>query len=249
MVGKPSAVKSNEFAVESPPSDPVRSDSSGELQTIGGFQYERTSLGMLRQVAPAPFVYDASYLQRQSTTPEMSYLRLGYLLAQIPYDRLRSCQVLELGPGKGVFFEILKPHVRVLEGHDAAAESVYNTICWEDATAREWDLVVAFDVLEHFPDIDVLWQLPFEYGLFSIPSPPAGGVHAAWRHFKPNEHLWHITASQFALWVAAHGYSTVASGCPEDCIRNRWNPGESNINSFVIQRNPVPRIPPKTVVE
>ncbi len=205
-------------------------------RTVGDIQFDVTPLGMLRQRDPGAFRYDPDYLQRQSTTAEMSYLRLGYLMAQISYDELRTYDVLELGPGAGVFFDVLKPHVRSMAGHDAVSESDYCTLGWNESTHQPWDLVCGFDVLEHFADIDSLWQLDFRWGFFSLPAPPRGGVIATWRHFKPDEHIWYVTAEQFEQWAALHGYRLEAAGCPEDCIRRRWDDSQNNINSFLIRR-------------
>ena len=205
--------------------------------TIGDTEFAVTGFGMLRQLHPRPFTYDRIYLDNQSTNLEMSYLRLGYLLAHVPYDQLRASRVLELGPGRGVFFDVLKSHVEQMRGYDVVQESPYATIPWSQAAECEWDLVCGFDVLEHFEDIDRLWELDFQWGYFSIPAPPAQGVHPRWRHFKPDEHLWHITAEQFEQWASAHGYRLIAVGCPEDCLRARWDKSAVNIQSFIIQRN------------
>src|SRR5205823_4697203 len=104
-----------------------------------------------------------------------------------------------------------------------------------EAHTTQWDLLCAFDVLEHFEEIDELWRHSFTWGYFSLPAPPSTGVSESWRHFKPHEHLWYITQRQFMEWTTAHEYEVVASGTPEDCIRTRWDPDEANINTFLIR--------------
>ncbi len=64
----------------------------------------------------------------------------------------------------------------------------------------------------------------------------AGPVDPTWRHFKPNEHLWHITPAEFTAWIQDHGYEVLRSGSPEDAIRTRWDPEQMNIASFVVKR-------------
>jgi hypothetical protein len=202
---------------------------------INGYNYELNSYGMMRQLNPKKFDYSKKYLDKQSTNENMSWLRIGYLSNVISYECLRDSKVIELGPGTGMFFDILQPYVRTIDGYDIV-ESKYSTVTLEDVRSTKWDLLCAFDVLEHFEEIDDLWKIDFKWGYFSMPCPPTSGITATWKHLKPNEHIWHIKPTSFKFWAEDHGYSVVASGSPEDLIRNRWDEKERNINSFIIKR-------------
>jgi len=202
---------------------------------IGKYLYDTNEYGMLYQIDYVSFKYNSEYSLSQQTNDKMSYLRLGCLLGIIPYDELKSSVVLEIGPGNGKFMEVIGELVDNIYGFDIT-DTPFSTISSEEALSKQWDILCAFDVLEHFPDIEYLWKYNFDIGYFSIPCPPKDGIDEKWRHFKPNEHLWHITAEQFENWINAHGYDLIYSGCPEDIIRKRWNQLQVNINSFIIKR-------------
>jgi hypothetical protein len=203
--------------------------------TIDGVELTYNEYGMIKQKNPAPFDYSKPYLEQQSTNLEMSYLRLGYLLSTVPYENLKKASALELGPGTGNFFEVVKNHVKSIDGFDIA-DSKYSTVSLKEAQSRKWDIVFGFDVLEHFHDIDDLWKIDFTYGYFSSPCPPVKGIFKEWRHWKPNEHIYHITMQQFVNWVADHDYELLGYGHPEDLLRKRWDEKQANINSFVIMK-------------
>lgn len=206
-----------------------------EIIDVNGYKYEVNSYGMLKQLNPKKFDYSKAYLDKQSTTRNMSWLRIGYLLGVVSFDYLTKATVLELGPGSGMFFDTLKPHVANIEGHDVA-KSEYSTVSLEYIQSNKWDLLCAFDVLEHFEEIDDLWKIDFEYGYFSMPCPPANGINN-WRHLKPNEHIWHIPSESFKKWANDHKYEVLLNGQPEDLIRRRWDQKKANINSFIIKKH------------
>jgi hypothetical protein len=205
------------------------------VTVIGGHRYLRTPYG-LKQLDVQKIVYDPAYIATGSrTTPAMCELRLAFLREGIADADLATWSVLELGPGNGCFFRFLAPQVAHIDGYDVAQTS-YSTIP-SLAGRPHYQLVCGFDVLEHFEDIDELWQLDFTYGLFSLPCPPRAGVDAGWRHFKPHEHLWHITPAEFTAWMRDHGYEVLRMGSPEDALRTRWDPDQVNIASFVVKRS------------
>ena len=204
---------------------------------IGGVPHGYNKYGMLQQINPQKFDYSKPYLAQQSTNLEMAYLRIGFLLGYVPYETLKEAKVLELGPGTGSFIEVIKKYAKSIDGFDVAPTSEYTTVTLDQVQSTEWDILCAFDVIEHFQDVDDLWKINFNIGYFSSPCPPSKGVFAEWRHFKPNEHLTYIGAKEFYPWAEQHGYRVLACAYPEDCIRKRWDENEVNINSFIIKRN------------
>lgn len=196
------------------------------------YEFLPDSNGFLRQVNPRPFEYDLDYKARQSTTPAMAWLRLGWLAAHISYEQLRTFTVVDIGSGNGSFVyqgeKVFKRCVPYdLRGTSITTKQLYHT---------HWQLIIMSDVLEHYQDVNDLWSLSFDYGMISFPETPCNYSLNEWRHYKPNEHIYCMTAVAFKSWVEKHGYAVVASGCPEDMIRTRWDAERTNISTFLIKR-------------
>lgn len=194
--------------------------------------YSRDRYGFLKQQQPQPFEYDPQYKQKQSTNPQMSWLRLGWLSAQIPFEWMRTFNVVDIGAGNGSFVAEGKKVFRRCVPYDVAGDSISDTELYTTA----WDLIVMSDVLEHYHDIDEFWTLNFRYAMISFPEAPASLALEQWRHYKPNEHIYCLDFVRFCKWVTGHGHKVMASGCPEDMIRRRWNRDEINITTVLIEK-------------
>jgi 2-polyprenyl-3-methyl-5-hydroxy-6-metoxy-1,4-benzoquinol methylase len=193
-------------------------------------EYKKDRYGFLKQIDPEPFKYDEEYNSKQSTNSYMSWLRLGWLSAFIPYDELKTFKVVDVGAGNRTFVNVAKKVFKEIVPYDLSGESIseghlYNT---------EWDLVVCSDVLEHYENIDTFWSLKFKYALISYPEEPTNINIKIWRHYKPNEHTYILNSKSFNKWVDLHGAVVVGSGCPEDMIRTRWADAV-NISTFLIK--------------
>ena len=140
----------------------------------------------------------------------------------------------------------MKPLVRSMEGYDIVP-TPFST-CASFPAGRHVDLLCAFDVIEHLDDIDDIWSIDFEVGFFSLPCPPMTGITTAWRHWKPNEHLWHLTPNEFTSWINYHGYDMARMGSPEDAIRSRWDPLQMNIASYVVEASWIMEPPQATLI-
>lgn len=201
--------------------------------------------GFVKQTNPKPFHYSESYAMKQATNTEMAHLRLGYTLSHVPYDALKKSKVLELGPGNGLLLGLLKRSCARAEGYDVSPRP-YPTLEPHEAISTEWDGLVACDVIEHFHDIDHLWSYRFKWAYISVPFPPAVFLKqtaegtdftTSWRHFKPDEHVYYLSAAAALTWFHRHGYEIMSVGCPEDLIRTRWEGQEPNICTFFIRRH------------
>lgn len=229
------------YVVRKTPMKPVAATSSAETQTmtIGGIAHERNrETGFIHQLDAQPFEYTSDYCDHQSTTAEMSYLRLGIIEREMGFEALTAARVLELGPGRGVMKEIMQRHCLSVDGYDIAP-TPHVTVAADEAKKRHWDLLIACDVIEHFPRIDDLWTYDFDWAYISIPCRPEAidwNEIAGWRHFRPNEHLWHIAPGEFKEWANKHGYEVRFAGHTEDLIRARWDRTKPNISNFVIRR-------------
>lgn len=214
----------------------VGSNGSGPEQSlcasdVNASKFTQDKYGFFKQVDPKPFEYDMEYKDKQGTTPEMSWLRLGWLIAHLGYQA-SGFNVVDVGSGNGSF---------VQEGKKAFTRCVSYDLCGKSITEGElystdWDLVVLSDVLEHFHNIDDLWKMKFRYAFISFPEMPLDLDVTEWRHYKPDEHIYMLTLEKVVKWAEVHGYNVLAKGCPEDFIRTRWDNRDVNISSVLLSR-------------
>jgi hypothetical protein len=203
--------------------------------SFGGRQYRYDRFGTLEQTDAQAYDYTPSYCQAQKTTTRLSHLRLGFFLGLVPFERLRDGHHLELGPGGGQFMTALRDVGVRIDGHDVVV-TPFSTVTHAEVHARAWDVLFLYDVLEHFVDIDELWQIDFSTACISFPERPPDHLLADWRHLKPDEHRWHFTRDSFSRWATAHGATVQAVSTVEDAVRTRWHPDHPNICTAVITR-------------
>jgi len=200
-----------------------------------GYAYE---LGFIRQVKRQEFEYDETYKARQSTNEAMSYFRLGWLAAHIPYQEWRDMQIVDIGCGSGEFISHASGKFARVCGYDLCGDSITK----EELMSTDWDIVVLSDVLEHFEHINELFDMSWNYAMVSFPETPDFETFEElqkWRHFKPNEHLWYLHSEGLRRWLEKEHPKTVmvSSGNFEDAIRTRWDPELPNISTVLFKRN------------
>jgi len=206
------------------------------LKSCIDIPFSEDRYGFLKQIDPEPFKYTAEYKNKQSTNNAMSWLRLGWLSAQIPFDQIKKFNTVDIGSGNGIFVNEGRSVFKRIVPYDLTGESISETELYSTA----WDLVVMSDVLEHYHNIDDFWTLSFQYAMVSFPETPRSRMNLEhWRHYKPNEHIYMLNTNSFIDWVKNHGCSVVAYGTPEDMIRCRWDDAQPNITTFLIKRDAV----------
>lgn len=189
------------------------------------------SNGFLKQENPQPFNYSVDYKQKQSTTSQMAWLRLGWLAAQLPYNLLKTYKCVDIGSGNGIFTKEGTNVFKHIVPYDLSGESIEES----ELYSTNWDIVFLSDVLEHYPNIDDFWNLPFKYAMVSFPETPKMNL-SKWRHYKPDEHIYMLNSQNFIKWVQKNNAHVVAKGNPEDCIRKPWDNELPNISTFLIKR-------------
>jgi len=199
-----------------------------------GYAHER---GFVRQTEPHDFVYDENYKARQSTNEAMSYMRLGWLAAHIPYDDWAEMSMVDIGCGSGEFVKHASDKFKRVRGYDVCGTSISR----DELMDTEWDIAVMSDVVEHFNDIEELFDIQWNHAFISFPETPAFETFEEmreWRHFKPNEHLWYLNIEGFLHWIEKeHREATVVSSSNfEDSIRTRWNRQMTNISTVLLKR-------------
>ena len=202
--------------------------------------YRIDEFGVIHQVEFTPIVYDKKYISYyedlSDRTIKLGYQRMGWLLGMM--GRIPS-SVLEIGYGTGTFIEAAEiTGVADCAGYDIAHYPLPDNVRfveWEDALAREWDLVAMFDVLEHIPDLSFLARLRARHLALAVPycrwrefGTAGDDWFRDWRMLLPNEHLHHFDRESLTALFAHHGFHCVSLNTFEDGIRLR--PGETGPN-------------------
>ena len=199
-----------------------------------GYEYKH---GFIHQCERKEYNYDVDYKGRQSTNVAMSFLRIGWLSASVPFEELREFNVVDVGSGNGEYAKCAKTVFKSVSEYDLSGE----TISRRELMETNWDLAVFSDVVEHYPDLNEFLEIPWEYAQVSFPETPDVESFEElknWRHFKPNEHLWYMTGEGFIEWATKEDpkIEVVNSGCCEDMIRKRWNDDTQNIATVLLKR-------------
>lgn len=196
-------------------------------------EYKLDRYGFWKQNEPQKFNYDDEYERKQSTNIEMVYLRLGWLAAHLGCFEMKNMTAVDIGAGNGNFVRYGKNKFKNLYSYDITG----NTISQETLENTIWDLVVLTDTLEHFDDINKLFNLNWKYAFISFPETPKVLVWEElmdWKHFKPDEHIWCLNMNGMIQWLSDNGCEIMAKGNPEDLIRTNKDKDKENTNISTI---------------
>lgn len=182
--------------------------------------------------------YDSRYVSEKShTKQDLAVLRLGWLSAHLGYENLRRMRGVDIGCGNGNFGRCADGILGSIHNYDVVLSGA--TISRRELDDTAWDIVFLFDVLEHFDDIDSLFDLKWRYAMVSFPETPKVCDYnelKSWRHYKPGEHLWMLNEVGCKNWFINHGCHAIASSCFEDAYRVRWDPDVRNITTMLVER-------------
>jgi hypothetical protein len=190
----------------------------------------------IKQTSQTRVVYDQQYVKTGSRTNEaMAYMRLGWLSAFVPYVKLKTITAVDIGSGGGIMADVFSRVCANVKKYDLTGE----TISAEELKTTNWDLVILNDVLEHYDNIDDLFSLKWRYCLLSFPETPNAATFeelTKWRHFKPDEHIYHLHEKGVTEWATNLGAEIVAASNFEDILRQRWDPALPNITTMLLRR-------------
>ena len=201
--------------------------------------FNKTQYGFWKQENPQPFQYTIDYKFKQSTNIEMSYLRLGMISNYITVDDMSSMSMVDIGCGNGSFVNCCRNKFKNVYGYDVTGD----TISENELYSLYWDLIVLSDVLEHFEDINKLFDIKWKYAMISYPETPKverWEELKSWRHFKPDEHIWCLNKEGIIQWLIDNDCSVLGESNFEDLLRTRWEKTKPNITSLFIKRNSTP---------
>lgn len=207
--------------------------------------YVRDAHGVIHQLDPQPKVYDEQYLSYyeglQERTIRLGFLRMGYLVGRLGHI---PGSILELGYGTGSFIGAAARYgVARCAASDVEPFPLPDGVAYVapgDWTAAAWDVVAAFDVLEHIPDLDFLARLRTRWLYLAVPhcrwnalreadgEPAADAWFRGWRMRLPDEHVHHFDPASLDAYLGARGYVRDHQIHLEDGLRLR--PGEAGPN-------------------
>lgn len=197
--------------------------------------YQYDSNGFLKQIKHDDFNYTVDYRMKQSTNVEMSFLRLGWISSFFHYKDMKNMNVVDVGCGSGVFVQCCQGRFKSAVGYDVVGPS----ISAEELYSTNWDMVVLSDVLEHFDNVEHLFDIKWKFAVLSFPETPdleSFSDLKKWRHFKPNEHIYYLTLAGVEKWLNLHSVRVVGASNFEDIIRRRWDENLPNITTIIAEK-------------
>lgn len=186
------------------------------------------------QMNPQPFEYDITYKSKQSTTDNMCWLRLGLLTSVISPKDVKNMVACDIGSGNGTFVNNFNHLFKQLYGYDLAGESITQ----QQLMCTTWDIIFMTDVLQHYTDIQQLYDIKWKYLYISFPQTPTVNTQqqlSKWKHYKPNEHIWCLNKNGMIKWFEDHKCEVLMSANTQDMIRTPVN--DVNITTMIVKRD------------
>jgi hypothetical protein len=189
--------------------------------TSDGVQYEIDELGIIHQLNPQPFAYDANYVATYDTD---AYRRDNDRLQAMRYAFAVACH----GHTPGKIFDYGCGNLAFVNYARQSSWAVGYDITGLPGTVTELQAASVYtfwDALEHVPDLDaVLSAIDCETICISLPwcHYHRDGLQwfDTWKHRKPNEHLHHFDADSLTQLLAKHGFTNRrALSFHEDIVR------------------------------
>lgn len=188
--------------------------------TSDGIEYCIDEFGVIHQLNPQPFKYDASYV---STYDTEAYRRDNDRLQSMRYAFTVAChghtpgKILDYGCGNLAFVNFARQASWAVGYDITGMEGTINQL-------QPASVYTFWDALEHVPDLDeVLRGIDCETVCISLPwcHYDRGGIEwfDTWKHRKPNEHLHHFNPDSLTQLMGAYGFKKVAVSWHEDIVR------------------------------
>lgn len=219
-----------------------------KFTTSDGVQYERDEYGVIHQVDPKPFIYDAKYSAIYDT-PEyrvksdlLNGMRMSFIIGA--FGSMPD-SLLDWGYGNGAFMEFAKyAGVPKVMGYDVTGIEVEDCVIVSEP--RHADVHTFHDALEHIHDLSFVKDIPAKMVVISLPWCHWADIDldemnvwfSEWRHRKPNEHVHHFNRVSLAHFMKSMGWEAVATSYHEDVVRQaKGGEFEPNILTMAFKRN------------
>lgn len=209
--------------------------------TSHGRKYEIDKFGVIVQTDHRPYVYDAQYSATYDTeeyrreSEKLQAMRLGFALGA--HGR-RINTLMDAGYGNGAFMKYAKQYIPHIYGTDVTGVMVEG--CYILPEFVKADVLTMWDVLEHFPNLDFVKDLPYETICISLPychflTQGKEWFDSQYKHRKPDEHIRHFNEFSLSAMMDSYGWKTVAVSGHEDIVRKSTH-GLQNILSMAFKR-------------
>lgn len=209
--------------------------------TSHGRQYEVDRFGVIVQTDHRPFVYDPKY---SAIYDKPEYVRGSELLQALRLGFVHGAHgrpiqsIMDVGYGNGAFINFVKQHVRYVYGHDVTGVPLDGAYQMPEIVKA--DVITMWDVLEHFPSVNFVRELPCETLVVSLPhchflTEGKDWFDNEYPHRKPDEHIRHFNAISLSAMMASYGWKTISISGHEDIIRKSAH-GRQNILSMAFKR-------------
>jgi hypothetical protein len=209
--------------------------------TSHGRQYEVDRFGVIVQTDHRPFVYDPNY---SATYDKPEYTRQSELLQAMRYG-FACCahgkpitSIMDVGYGNGAFINFAKQHVPYVYGHDITGVPLDGAYRMPEIVKA--DVITFWDVLEHFPNLDFVRDIPAETICLSLPychfhTEGKEWFDTVYKHRKCDEHIRHFNEFSLTALMGSLGWRKVAVSGHEDIVRKSTH-GLQNILSMAFMR-------------
>lgn len=206
-----------------------------------GRKYEIDRFGVIVQTDHRPFTYDPDY---SAIYDKPEYTRQSELLQAMRYGFVCAAHgkpvntLLDAGYGNGAFINFAKQHVKHVYGYDVTGVPLDGAYQMPEIVKA--DVITMWDVLEHFPSVDFVRDLPCETLCVSLPychfiTHGKDWFENDYSHRKPDEHIRHFNEFSLATMMDSLGWKEVANSGHEDIVRKSAH-GLPNILSMAFKR-------------
>lgn len=188
--------------------------------------YEKLSNGVIKEINPAPFLYDQKYAGAYNDLGEkgrnMGWLRLGHLIGAI--GKVPD-SLMDVGYGNGDFLRAAKEIIPECYGHDVSDYPVPEGVKFIDYynwKFKQVEVMTFYDCLEHFDEISWVASLDVRFLVITVPnchSPEDDEWFKNWKHRKKSEHIHHFNKESLWRFMQSMGYRTIMISDVEDSIR------------------------------
>lgn len=213
------------------------------FQSKNGAYYRVLNTGVIEQVNPQPYKYDAKYVATYDT-PE--YVRGNETLQAMRYafataaHRTPISSILDVGCANGAFLKFVQKQIYYCYGYDVTGEQVEGVAIVKELIPAE--VYTFHDVLEHIHDCSFLADLQCDTICISLPYCHYHTVAKGqewfdneYKHLKRDEHVRHFNPVSLRYFMEGYGWRMVALSLHEDIVRKSTH-GLPNIISAAFKR-------------
>lgn len=204
-------------------------------------KYESDKFGVIVQKDHRPYVYDAKYSdtynkpEYKQNAKVLQAIRLGFVIGS--HGKVPDT-IMDAGYGAGDFMLFAKQIIPYVYGTDVTGVMVEG--CYVLPEFIKADVLTMWDVLEHFPNLDFVRDLPYETICVSLPychimTEGVEWFNAQYKHRKPDEHIRHFNEHSLRAMMDHYGWKCVAVSGHEDIVRKSTH-GLQNILSMAFKR-------------